>query len=161
PGRDVVALIARETLSEETRPKVLQVKRQSSPEAGLARSTRPGCGRGGRGRPRVLLVSPEAAVRTRWRRALQKMCVIHEESDRDALPGAMGTLKPDVLLLDLSLPKLRRGGDMETIQQASPGTAVLVLAHAPDESQAMSVLKADARGYCSARIDPKLLTKAF
>src|SRR5262249_48186948 len=160
PERDVVALIARENLSEETRPKVAQVKRQSPPEAGLARSTRPGRGRGGPGRPRVLLVSPDAAVRTRWRRALQNMCVILEESDRDALPSAMGMLKPDVLLLDLSLPKLRRVGDMETIHQASPGTAVLVLAHAPDESQAMSILKADARGYCGARIAPKLLRKA-
>ena len=159
-GADVMALIARENLSEETRPKVVQVKRQSPPEAGLARSTRPGHGRGGRDRPRVLLVSPEAAVRTRWRRALQDMCAIHEESDRDALPSAMGTLKPDVLLLDLSLPKLRRAGDMGTIQQASPDTAVLILADAPDESQALSVLKADARGYCSARIAPKLLRKA-
>jgi two-component system, NarL family, nitrate/nitrite response regulator NarL len=138
-----VALTASENLSEETR----------------SRSTRRGRCRGGH-RPRVLLVSAKASVRTRWRRALQDMCVINEESDRDALPAAVGILKPEVLLLDLSLPKLRRAGDIGTIQQASPGTAVLLLAHAPDKSQAMSVLKAAARGYCSARIAPRLLRRA-
>jgi DNA-binding NarL/FixJ family response regulator len=155
-----VALIAWENLSEEALPQVVEVKQQIPPEAGLARAPRSGRGRGDQGRPRVLLVSPEAAVRTRWRRALQHRCVIHEESNPDALPGTMGTLQPDVLLLDLSLTKLRRAGDLGTIHQASPSTAVLVLAHAPDERQAMSVLKADARGYCSARIAPKLLRKA-
>jgi DNA-binding NarL/FixJ family response regulator len=87
--------------------------------------------------------------------------VVHAQSDREALIGTLVTLRPDVLLLDCSLPRLRRAEDIAMIQHASPGTAVLLLAQMPDESQAMSALKAAARGYCSVRIRPKLLRRAI
>jgi two-component system nitrate/nitrite response regulator NarL len=73
----------------------------------------------------------------------------------------MVALKPDVLLLDGSLPKLRRSGDLASVQRASPGTAVLLLARAPNERQAMSALKSAMRGYCSVWIPPKLLRRAI
>jgi DNA-binding NarL/FixJ family response regulator len=106
-------------------------------------------------------VSADPAVRGRWRRALHKICTIHEESHRDRLVGALVKLKPEVLLLDCSVPNLRRAEDIATIQQASPGTAVLLLAQAPDESQAICALKASARGYHSVRISPTLLRRAI
>ena len=114
-----------------------------------------------RERTHVLLASANGAARTRWRQALQSSCVIHEEADGSALVGAMASLRPEVLLLDRSLPKLRRAGDIAGIQQASPRTAVLLLAAAPDKKEAIAALKAAVRGYCSIEITPRLLTRAI
>jgi two-component system, NarL family, nitrate/nitrite response regulator NarL len=100
-------------------------------------------------------------VRSRWSHALQRICTIHEESHRDALVGALLKLKPEVLLLDCSVPNLRRAEDIATIHQASPGTAVLLLAQAPDDHQALCALKASVRGYDDVRISPTLLRRAI
>ena len=112
-------------------------------------------------RRRVLLASADSVARARWRRALRNTCVIHEVSDRHTLLAAMVTLRPEVLLLDVSLPELRRSGDLASIQRANLGTAVLLLAHAPDQQQAVSALKTAVRGYCSVWIPPQLLRRAI
>jgi DNA-binding NarL/FixJ family response regulator len=72
----------------------------------------------------------------------------------------MVTLKPDVLLLDVSLPKLRRGGDLATIQRANPATAVLLLTRVPTEREAITALKRAVRGYGSVWLRPRLLRRA-
>jgi len=109
---------------------------------------------------RVLLVTADAAIRARWRRALRRTCVIHQASERDAVLSAMVTLKPDVLLLDVSLPKLRRGADLATIQRANPATAVLLLTRVPTEREAITTLKRAVRGYGSVWLPPSLLRTA-
>jgi DNA-binding NarL/FixJ family response regulator len=87
------------------------------------------------------------------------MVAIHEVAERAALERSMATLNPAVLLLDLALPHLGIEG-VPTIQRLSPSTQIVLFSSSPDEKEAISALKAGARGYHSRDIAPYLLRKA-
>jgi two-component system, NarL family, response regulator DegU len=55
--------------------------------------------------------------------------------------------KPDVLLLDLNIPKLEAVPILLAIKEQNLSTEVLVLVHSPDESKILNCARAGARGY--------------
>jgi DNA-binding NarL/FixJ family response regulator len=58
-------------------------------------------------------------------------------------------LKPDVVLLDISLPEIDGIEAVLPIRQKSPRTKALVFAHDTDEGVIFKLLKAGAKGYIS------------
>jgi two-component system NarL family response regulator len=58
-------------------------------------------------------------------------------------------LKPDVVLLDISLPEIDGIEAVLPIRQKSPHTKALVFAHHTDEGVIFKLLKAGAKGYIS------------
>ena len=108
----------------------------------------------------LVVASPVVESRRRWMQRLQEGAAICEVAERKALARIMIKLKPDVLVVDLTLPGLRRVRGLRDIQRLSPSTKIVALTDAPDESEGMFALKAGARGYCSRAIDPEHLKKA-
>lgn len=70
-------------------------------------------------------------------------------------------LKPDVVLLDISMPELSGIDIIPLVIQKSPGTKVLMLTASKDETKIFKSLKAGARGYLTKNTTVSELTKAI
>lgn len=112
-----------------------------------------------RGSSLVVIGSPASTLRRRWSQGLQGMGAIQKVAERAALERSMATLKPTMLLVDFAL---LRGGvrDVPALQRLSPSTKIVLLTSTPDEKEAISALKAGAKGYHDNALDPSLLKRA-
>jgi two-component system invasion response regulator UvrY len=115
---------------------------------------------------RVMLVDDHAVVRVGFRMLLQAADAnIEIVAEADSGEQALATLaeidpRPDVLLLDLSMPGI---GGLETLRRLrsrARGMAVLVLSAHEDTAHARRVLAAGAMGYLSKRSAPEALVQA-
>jgi DNA-binding NarL/FixJ family response regulator len=107
----------------------------------------------------ILLASPSAEIRRRWRLGLGRLAT-REARDRARLEKLVAELKPRVVLLDLALPGLRGAEDVVALQRLSPASRIVLLAATPSEPEGLVAFRAGARGYCHREIDPALLAKA-
>ena len=107
--------------------------------------------------PRVLIASPSAEVRRRWRHGLPTRFSAEEIAARTALEQGIKRLRPDVLLLDVALLPIDGFG---AVRRWSSVTKVVLLATTLDEGEAISALRAGARGYCPRDWPPSLTRKA-
>jgi two-component system NarL family response regulator len=105
----------------------------------------------------VVLV--ESRERRSWWRTLDSRFSVCDARDRSELEQSVIGLLPDVLVIDLALPGLRRERGLPSIQRLSPSTKIIAVTDAYSEEEGLDVLKAGAKGYC-ARIDPVNLSKA-
>ncbi len=108
----------------------------------------------------MLIASPAAVLRRRWRRELAGKFDVHQVAQRGALVRSMARLRPCVLLLDLAVRRFEGLEDLPTIQRPSPRTKIVLLTSAPDEKEEVAAVKAGAKGYCDRDIAPSLLAKA-
>jgi two-component system, NarL family, nitrate/nitrite response regulator NarL len=108
----------------------------------------------------VLIASAEPELRQRWAVGLQKSFATHEVCDQVDLVHCMTKSKPAVLLLDLDLPQMGEVWGVPAIQRLCPTSRIIVFAGAHNERQAISALKAGAKGYCKKKIEPTELEKA-
>jgi DNA-binding NarL/FixJ family response regulator len=103
---------------------------------------------------RILIVDDHAVVRRGVRALLESHAdweICGEATNgRDAVEEAR-RLKPDIVVMDLSLPGLNGLDATRQILQESPGTEVLVLTMHHSEELARDVLQAGARGYVLKR----------
>jgi two-component system nitrate/nitrite response regulator NarL len=81
-------------------------------------------------------------------------------ADWAVLKEMVASLKPSLLFLDLTLPRLGGVRALSMIRHLSPSTKTVLLTDTPDEAEAVIALKAGARGYCQANISRLLLRKA-
>jgi DNA-binding NarL/FixJ family response regulator len=99
---------------------------------------------------RILIVDDHAVVR----RGVRSLLESHEgwevcgeaTTGRDAVEQSR-TLRPDVVVMDLSLPELNGLDATRQILKDAPGVEVLVLTMHHSEELARDVLRAGARGY--------------
>ena len=70
-------------------------------------------------------------------------------------------LKPDVVLLDITMPELSGIEVIPIIKQKSPGTKALMLTASKDETKILKSLKAGAKGYLSKNTTISGLIKAI
>jgi DNA-binding NarL/FixJ family response regulator len=110
--------------------------------------------------PVVVVASAVAALRKRYRSALQSTYAVHEAADLRELERNITSRRPGAVLLDLAFPGLGGPGGLPGLQQLQAGTRFIALSGAPDEREGVAVLKAGARGYCDREIDGPLLEKA-
>lgn len=113
---------------------------------------------------RILLADDHGVIRAGLRALLEgfpDMTVVAESSDGgDAVAKAL-ELKPDVVLMDLSMPNV--GGIEATRQllQREPGMGILILTVHEDESLLKEVIRAGAAGYIVKRAAPEDLIHAI
>lgn len=113
---------------------------------------------------RILLADDHGVIRAGLRALLEgfpDMTVVAESSDGgDAVAKAL-ELKPDVVLMDLSMPNV--GGIEATRQllQREPGMSILILTVHEDESLLKEVIRAGAAGYIVKRAAPEDLIHAI
>jgi len=99
---------------------------------------------------RILLVDDHPLVREGLRALLTSlpgMTVVGEcDNGEDAVARALD-LQPDVILMDLHLPRLNGIEATRRIVQASPHIALLVLTMLEDDDSVFGTMRAGARGY--------------
>lgn len=99
---------------------------------------------------RILLVDDHAVLRAGLRLLLDAqtdMQVIGEASDGSEALQLCETLKPDLLLLDLSMPGLGGLDAIPVMRKAAPTARILVLTMHDDESYLKGALRSGASGY--------------
>jgi NarL family two-component system response regulator LiaR len=113
---------------------------------------------------RVLIVDDHAVVREGLRTFLELqdgLEVVGEAGDGDeALPLAED-LGPDVILMDLVMPKLDGVGAMRELRQRVPGARVIVLTSFLDDDRLMPAIRAGAAGYLLKNVQPQELARAI
>jgi DNA-binding NarL/FixJ family response regulator len=98
---------------------------------------------------RVLIADDHTMVREGLRRALERseLQVVGEASNGEEAVQLAIQHRPDVVLMDLSLPVLSGAGATKRIRKEIPGAAVLVLSMLSDETAILAALAAGASGY--------------
>jgi DNA-binding NarL/FixJ family response regulator len=109
----------------------------------------------------VVLVDDHAAMRGVVRMTLETaddMEVVGEAADGEAALCVCAATHPDVVLMDLRLPRLDGVAAIRALQQRDPVPKVLVLTADADERHLKEALAAGASGYVlkMARIDELL-----
>jgi DNA-binding NarL/FixJ family response regulator len=115
---------------------------------------------------RLLIADDHPIVREGLRRVVEDapggtITVAGEASDGNEVLAKAESLKPDVVLLDITMPG---PGFVETIQRLKalrPPVRVLVLSVQPEDQFAVRALKAGASGYVSKNLSPEQLVTAI
>jgi two-component system, NarL family, response regulator NreC len=111
---------------------------------------------------RVLIADDHAVLRAGLRMLLgahRDMDVVGEAADGLDVSRQARELRPDVVLLDLSMPGPRSGSVIRSVLRACPKTRVLILTMHDDAAYLRSALSAGATGYLVKRAaDSELLS---
>jgi two-component system response regulator NreC len=105
-------------------------------------------------RIRILLADDHAVLRTGLRMLISSqrdLEVVGEASDGDEAVRKAGTLRPDVALVDISMPGTGGLKAIERIRQAAPATRVLVLTMHDVPAYLRASVAAGASGYVVKR----------
>lgn len=105
-------------------------------------------------RIRVLLVDDHTIVREGLRALLayyEDIEVIGEAQDGEAALARVGELQPDIVVMDILMPKMNGLEATRQIRQHYPRTRVIVLTQHEDRQFVLSVLQAGASGYVLKR----------
>ena len=110
---------------------------------------------------RVLIADDHAVLRAGLRMLLeaqQDMAVAGEAGDGVEVTRKARELRPDVVLMDLSMPGPPSGEVIRQVLKACPGTRVLILTMHDDPSYLASALAGGAAGYVVKKVaDSELL----
>lgn len=86
--------------------------------------------------------------------------VVAEAGDGDEAVSVVQELVPDVVLMDLVMPKMDGIGAIRQIRGLSPSTKVIVLTSFADDDKVFAAVKAGAAGYLLKDVDHEALSEA-
>jgi two-component system, NarL family, response regulator LiaR len=112
----------------------------------------------------VLLVDDHAVVREGLRAFLElqeDFHVVGEASDGEEAVVTAEALQPDVILMDLVMPKLDGVGAMRELRARAPGSRVIALTSFLDDDRLMPAIHAGAAGYLLKDVEPAELARAI
>jgi DNA-binding NarL/FixJ family response regulator len=112
---------------------------------------------------RVLIVDDHAVVREGLRTFLELqdgLEVIGEAGDGEEAVSLATSLHPDVVLMDLVMPKLDGVGAMRELRGRVPETRVIVLTSFLDDERLLPAIEAGAAGYLLKDVEPTELARA-
>jgi NarL family two-component system response regulator LiaR len=113
---------------------------------------------------RVLIVDDHAVVREGLRALIsvkRGMEIVGEAEDGEGAISQARALKPDVILLDLVMPRKNGIQAIGEIKQENPDARILVLTSFAEDSQVFSAIKAGALGYLLKDSSPQELLQAI
>src|SRR5947208_2193452 len=111
----------------------------------------------------VLVVDDHAVVREGLRTFLglqDGLEVIGEAGDGEEAVALAARLRPDVILMDLTMPRLDGVEAMRQLRRRLPGTRVVVLTSNADDSRLLAAIQAGAAGYLLKTVQPQELARA-
>jgi two-component system, NarL family, response regulator LiaR len=112
---------------------------------------------------RVLIADDHALVREGTRRMLEQeadMQVVGEAGDGEETVKLACELKPDVAIVDISMPKLDGIEATKQIKERCPSVTILILSAYDDDQFIFSLLEAGAAGYLLKSIRSRELVDA-
>jgi two-component system, NarL family, response regulator LiaR len=112
---------------------------------------------------RVLVVDDHAVVREGLRTylALQDgVEVVGEAADGEEAVREAERLRPDVVLMDLVMPRLDGTGAMRELRRRLPVTRVIVLTSYADDDRLLPAIQAGAAGYLLKNAQPSEVARA-
>ena len=113
---------------------------------------------------RIYLVDDQSMIRAGFKSLLSRdprFQVVGDQGDPRAAVEAICALKPDVVLLDISMPGLSGLDAIELIRRGHPRVRTIMLTHHEGESFVTQALCAGADGYLSKDSDQAELTLAI
>lgn len=87
--------------------------------------------------------------------------VVGEAADGDEAVSKVESLRPDILLLDVNMPRMNGLEVTKRLKGAFPTVRVIILTMHDDESYVLEVIKSGAVGYLLKDIEPGMLVKAI
>ena len=113
---------------------------------------------------KVLVVDDHPVVRKGLQSCLAKhdhIKVVGEASDGDEAMRKSRELSPDLILMDISMPKMNGLAVTELLRKEAPRTKVLVLSVHSNKEYIFRVIQAGAHGYVSKEAPPDELLRAI
>ncbi len=113
---------------------------------------------------RVCIVEDQTLVRQGFRSLLElteDMQVVAEAEDGEEALSIIPKAKPDVVLLDLQLPKLNGIDVLKNLKQANQLPPTLILTTFDDDNLVLEGIRAGARGFLQKDVTLKQLTDAI
>jgi NarL family two-component system response regulator LiaR len=113
---------------------------------------------------RVLLADDHAVVREGLRTYLglqEDLEVVGEAADGAEAVREAERLRPDVILMDLVMPRLDGVQAMQELRRRLPATRVIVLTSFTDEAKLLPAIQAGAAGYLLKNVQPQELARAI
>jgi DNA-binding NarL/FixJ family response regulator len=112
----------------------------------------------------IMLAEDHVVVRESIRRSLEahaNFTVLGEASDGEEAVRLAGRLKPDVIVMDISMPHLNGIEATKQIKASHPSIAILILTAYDYEQYIFSLLSAGAAGYLLKDISSRELIEAI
>ena len=112
---------------------------------------------------RIIIVDDHAVVRQGLRFLLEQqpdISVVGECGDGEQAVALASTLLPDVILLDLLMPKMDGMTAVREIKRITPTTQIIILTSYYEDDQIFSVIKAGALSYLLKDSSPQELVAA-
>jgi NarL family two-component system response regulator LiaR len=112
---------------------------------------------------RVLVADDHAVVREGLRTFLglqEGIDVVGEAADGQAAVLEAERLRPDVVLMDLAMPRLDGVGAMRELRRRLPDCRVIVLTSYADDDRLLPAVQAGAAGYLLKNVEPRELARA-
>jgi two-component system response regulator NreC len=113
---------------------------------------------------RVLLADDHVTVRHGLRLLIDSqtdMTVVAEVSDGKSAVREALEMKPDVIVMDISMPGMNGLIATRTLRQTQPGAAIVTLTRHGDEAYVQELLRAGVSGYVLKQSAPTELLKAI
>lgn len=113
---------------------------------------------------RLLIADDHALLRQGIKNVLElepDLVVIGEAADGDAAISKSTELAPDILLLDINMPRKNGLEVTRCLRDAQSTTKVIILTIHDDENYVIEVIKAGAAGYLLKDVEPGMLVKAI
>jgi NarL family two-component system response regulator LiaR len=113
---------------------------------------------------RVLIADDHAVVRQGLRTYLElqeDVEVVAEAADGEAAVASAEQLAPDVVLLDLAMPRLDGVAALRELRERAPGARVIVLTSFGEDDRLFAALRAGAAGFLLKDTEPADLVRAI
>jgi len=115
------------------------------------------------GNIRILVADDHGVVREGTRRILEQepdMKVVGEAVDGEEAARLAAELQPDVIIMDIAMPRVDGIEATKRIKGTSPGITVLILSAYDDDQFVFSILEAGAAGYLMKDVRGRELVEA-